>query len=92
MPEHYAMDANVLSGTASLNGVKTTKVTFKDKVGNTIAFTKAPRIVLTLLNAAVAVPFKVKNDPVAGPFTGFILGFQNPVTLDVEWQALKRED
>jgi len=90
MPEFLGIDVNVLSGTVNIQNGKVADVDFFDASGNAISFTLAPRIVLTVLNSANAPAFKVKNKKVGNLFTGFVMGFQNNVTVDVEWQAFKR--
>ena len=92
MPEHYGIDVNVIGGTVSFTNTKTAKVDFKNQQGESVTFTFEPRIQLTLLNASTQVPYKVKATKVGNLFTGFVLGFQNQVTIDVDWQALKRTD
>lgn len=90
MPEHYAVDCNVVSGSVHFESVKVMQVNYADSEGNPISFTKAPRVQLTMLNNSANVPFKTVDTKSGSNFTGFKIGFQNAVTLDVEWQVMTR--
>ena len=90
MPEHLAIDANVLSGTAHLESAKTVEVEFRNSEGDLISFTLAPRIQLTVTAQLQLVPYKVKNNKTGTLYTGFTIGFSQNVTTDVEWQASVR--
>ena len=90
MPKHYAVDTNVISGSAHLAGVKTIEITYRDSEGNPVVFTKEPRLQITLLDATSQVPFKTKAIKSGSNFVGVIIGFQNPITIDFEWQVAER--
>ena len=90
MPTHYAIDANIISGTVNFNSQKTMNINFTDTSGNTILFTKAPRIQLTIKNASTATACKTKDIKTGSLYSGFAIGFQTAVTLEVEWQAVER--
>jgi hypothetical protein len=90
MPRHFAIDANVVGGTVSIQGVKTVDVLFKDQDGNPVLFTLAPRVAITITSQNSIAPFKVKNNKVGSLFSGFTLGFPSNVTIEFEWQAFER--
>jgi hypothetical protein len=91
MPRHLAIDANVISGTVHMTGTKTVQVDFRDSQGNPVAFTKAPRLQITLLNNLTQVPYRVANVKTGNVYTGVIVGFSSIVTLDFEWEISERE-
>lgn len=90
MPKHYAVDENILSGSVHFEGVKTAQVSFVKTDGSPVSFTVAPRVQLTLLNASSQVPYRVSNVKTGNLYTGIVIGFQSPVTIDVEWQVVER--
>jgi hypothetical protein len=90
MPRFLAVDVNVVSGTVHLENTKTTQVDFKNAQGQPVAFTLAPRLQLTLLDQTNINPYKVSNVKTGNVYTGFIIGFSNKVTLDVEWEVSER--
>lgn len=87
---HVAIDINQVTGTVTLTDVKMASVVFKNSDGDTVLFTKEPMVSITLLNAAVVPPFKVKASKTGNLFSGFILGFQTPQTIDIDWTATER--
>lgn len=90
MPKHYAVDTNVISGSAHLENVKTIEITYADSEGNPVAFTKEPRLQITLLDATSQVPFKTKAIKTGSNYTGVVIGFQQKITIDFEWQVAER--
>jgi len=90
MPKHYAVDVNVVSGTVHLENTKTAAVAFYNSAGNPVAFNVMPRIQITLLNASANAPYKSSNVKTGSLYMGFVIGFQNAITADVEWQVMER--
>ena len=90
MPRHFAIDANVVGGTVSIQGSKAADILFKNKEGNPVLFTLAPRIAITVTSQNAVSPFKVKNLKSGALFAGFTIGFQSNVTVEFEWQAFER--
>lgn len=90
MPQHYAMDANVVGGTGAIQQGKTLEVLFRNAAGQPVYFTLAPRIAITLTSQSAATAFKVKNLKQGALFSGFVIGFQSNVTVEFEWQAFER--
>ena len=90
MPKHFAIDANVVGGTVSIQGAKTADVLFKDQNGNPVLFTLAPRVAITVTSQTAVTPYKVKNLKQGNLFKGFTIGFQSSVTVEFEWQAFER--
>lgn len=90
MPVHYGVDVNIISGSAHIENVKTIEITYKDSDGNPVIFTKEPRLQITLLDATSQVPFKTKAIKSGSNFIGVVIGFQNKITIDFEWQVAER--
>ena len=90
MPKHYAVDTNVISGSARLENVKSIEITYRDAAGKPVVFTKEPRLQITLLDATAQVPFKTKPVKSGANFVGVVIGFQNKLTIDFEWQVMER--
>jgi hypothetical protein len=81
----------ISEGTVHLENTKTAAVVYKDEFGNQTKFDSAPRIGITLLNAASVAPYKVSDSKdVNGKYVGFVVGFSSKVTMDVEWIATER--
>lgn len=90
MPKHYAVDTNVISGSAHMENVKSIELTYTDSEGNPVAFTKEPRLQITLLDATSQIPFKTKAIKTGSNYTGVVIGFQQKITIDFEWQVAER--
>lgn len=90
MPKHLGIDANILAGTVTLKNAKVISVMFIDSKGQQMTFVKSPRIGLTLMDTSTNPPYKTNDIKSGDLFTGFILGFQAPVSIDVEWSAQER--
>jgi hypothetical protein len=90
MPEHYAVDVNVISGSVHFDNAKLMSVMYTNSNGDPVSFSKSPRLQLTVLNTTVVNPFKTQDIKAGNLFTGFKIGFQSNQTLDVEWQVMER--
>jgi len=79
MPKHYAINANIMSGTVVFNNSKTAVIQY----GTT--FPKKPIVQLTLDHKSAVPPYKsqVKKNKVT-------IKFKTKFTGSVEWTAIER--
>ena len=85
-----AIDANVLSATLHFENTRTARWDFINSVGQAVTFSKSPRVQATALDTSAAPIYKVKDVKTGNLYTGVIVGFNVPVTLDVEVQIQER--
>ena len=85
-----AIDANVISTTLHFENTKTARWDFQNSIGGAVSFTKAPRVQITALDTSAAPAYKCANVKTGALYTGVIVGFNIPVTIDVELQIQER--
>lgn len=91
MPEHYAINANVLRGSITFKATKRGRGYFLDGEGRQVYFVTQPIVQLTLIDTTLAPAWRSKFlTDAQGRFTGIEVAFSAAQPLQVvEWVVSK---
>jgi len=86
VPKHYAINENVVKGTATFNNTRNATIYFKREDGSQVTFYPRPHISLTLMKTAAQPVANVGwIQDIDGNFIGSKIKFNTVQSLEVEW-------